>query len=395
MHGYFRTSNWHQTLSVWHSHRDLCNKTGTKQLKLLSWCTLMFLLIESVQQQCSFSLWHGFHLLYSSRLYTVYTIATGSEACMIIVVDTMKRMVEHWVALSSYKLKWLWWIGKMLVEAQGNLTHLLFLSPCSTNAAQSLCNTHFPPSLHIHPCYPSLFSLISSLHKSLCATFSFCALLFFPSPPFYNSWHGRCSSFLSSPDSLCSSPSLHRSCQLCSRRGVSQMRPHQHLLCFYLLILPSVSIKFDCCHFRPVCPCISFLFCLSLSNALFPLSSSFHLSPGEQTCTATLTPPWVGVEMLNRETTPFSDFIFMWQKICPKKNIKIFLCISCQIKLQLEFVCARNYYVLWAGTSLFLKIKNVVVTKVDVVLQDWIFLCSVLMYLLIVNISSLSIHPFS
>lgn len=35
------------------------------------------------------------------------------------------------------------------------------------------------------------------------------------------------------------------------------MHPRLHLLSSYLL--PSVSIRADCCHFRPVHPCISFL----------------------------------------------------------------------------------------------------------------------------------------
>lgn len=77
------------------------------------------------------------------------------------------------------------------------------------------------------------------------------------------------------------------------------MLPLLHLLRSYLLILPSVSIRADCCHFRPVCPCISFLFSPSLSSTQFPLSFSIHLSPpGEQTAATTLTPARVGAVML-------------------------------------------------------------------------------------------------
>lgn len=195
MHGYFRTSNWHQTPSVWHSHSlhcDLCNKIGIKELKLLSWCTLMFLLIESVQQQCSFSPCHGFHLLYSSKLYTVYNVAAASEGWMIIVVDMMNRTAEHWLALSSYKLKWLWWMGKVLVEAQGNLNpspvSFSLLHKCNTVTVQHALLSFITYS----PLPPHPLSLISSFHKSLSATFSFCALLFFFSPLHFitQAWSG-------------------------------------------------------------------------------------------------------------------------------------------------------------------------------------------------------------
>lgn len=50
----------------------------------------------------------------------------------------------------------------------------------------------------------------------------------------------------------------------------------------YLLILPSVSIRADCCHFRPVRPCISLSF-WSLPTlppgTWFPLFPSIHLPP--------------------------------------------------------------------------------------------------------------------
>lgn len=60
----------------------------------------------------------------------------------------------------------------MLAEAQGNLTHLLFLCPRSTNAAQTL-----DALLSFIPHSPLLsLSLISSFHKSLFATFP-------PTPP--------------------------------------------------------------------------------------------------------------------------------------------------------------------------------------------------------------------
>lgn len=74
------------------------------------------------------------------------------------------------------------------------------------------------------------------------------------------------------------------------------MQPLLHLLRSYLLILPSVSIRADCCHFRPVCPCISFLFPPSLSSTQFPLSFSIHL---QQTGATTLTLAGAGAAVLS------------------------------------------------------------------------------------------------
>lgn len=55
------------------------------------------------------------------------------------------------------------------------------------------------------------------------------------------------------------------------------MHPRLHLLGSYLLILPSVSIRPDCCHFRPVCPCISFSAPLSPAHSSLCLSQSISL----------------------------------------------------------------------------------------------------------------------
>lgn len=84
--------------------------------------------------------------------------------------------------------------------------------------------------------------------------------------------------------------------------------PLLHLLRAYLLILPSVSIRADCCHFGAVCPCISFLFSRSLSSTQFPLSLSIHLSPGEQTGATALTPAGVGKVVLSGGFTPLKHF---------------------------------------------------------------------------------------
>lgn len=86
------------------------------------------------------------------------------------------------------------------------------------------------------------------------------------------------------------------------------MHPRLHLLSSYLLILPSVSIRVDCCHFRPVCPCISFSFSPSLSSTWFPPSFSIHLSPGKQTGATALTPAGVGAAVLSGGSTPLKHF---------------------------------------------------------------------------------------
>lgn len=60
------------------------------------------------------------------------------------------------------------------------------------------------------------------------------------------------------------------------------MQTPLHLLSSYLLILPSVSIRTDCCHYRPVGPCISFLF-FSLLSAHGSLCLSQSISLLRQT----------------------------------------------------------------------------------------------------------------
>lgn len=94
-------------------------------LRLLSWHNVMFPLIASVRRgvrsPCAAA------LIYPLGVKTVCDIAAASEGWMIIVLDTMKQAAENRVALSSLRLKWLWWISKVLEEAQGNLTPLLFL----------------------------------------------------------------------------------------------------------------------------------------------------------------------------------------------------------------------------------------------------------------------------
>lgn len=159
----------------------------------------------------------------------------------------MKPTTEHWVALRSYRLKWLWWLSKVLVEAQGNPTHLLFLSPLSTNAAVALLHYIFTLDASLS----FLLFLLFSPHKSLILPHSFSLLL--PSLPSFSFWGAHIISvepwftFL-----LPLSPSVFLPSKQ-SKRG-----PFLHLLFSYLLVVPSVSIRADCCHFRAVCPCISF-----------------------------------------------------------------------------------------------------------------------------------------
>lgn len=128
----------------------------------------MLLLIASVRQRCLF-----FPVPWLSFIY-LGNIAAMCMGWMIIVVDTMRRTAEHWVALSSYRLKWLWWVSKVLVEAQEepkpSPVSLTSLHKCSTD-------TECHPLLH-YIFTPSFLSLFSSLHKSPLATFSLPSPLF-------------------------------------------------------------------------------------------------------------------------------------------------------------------------------------------------------------------------
>lgn len=138
---------------------------------------------------------------------------------------------------------------KVLVEAQGNLTHLLFLSPHSTNAVLSLSFiTHSPH-------HPPFLPLISSFHKSL-LPLSFSSILV------RLAWaHHFCRVLIHFP--------LARLSIRLAGSSATGMQPLLHLLRSYLLIIPSVSIRADCCHFRPVCPCISL--CNPPTNSTQPL----------------------------------------------------------------------------------------------------------------------------
>lgn len=140
-------------------------------------------------------------------------------------------------------------------KCRGNLTHLLFLSSCSLKCCTV---TESPPLLHyIFPSTtpPPLRPLISSFHKSLFAIVSLHAPLF---PHLHFVTEARSVLIISvelrftflEPVSPSVLPVFQQ----------SECKPLLHLLHSYLLILPSVSITADCCHFRPVCPCISFLF---------------------------------------------------------------------------------------------------------------------------------------
>lgn len=158
----------------------------------------------------------------------------------------MKWTTECWVALSLYRPKWLWWLSKVLVEAQGNRTHLLFPPlPCSSNAARllSFINSH-RPSRSPSP------QVISIYHK-----FPFLPHSFLPHfislPPFC---HPRHAFFPPVEPRFIFSSSFSWSVLASSRQ--SESSPLLHLPRSYLLVVLSVSIRADCCHF---CPCVSFL----------------------------------------------------------------------------------------------------------------------------------------
>lgn len=202
-------------------------------------------------------------------------ITAVSDGWVVIVVDMMKWRVAFRVAPSSYWRKWLWWTSEVLMETQGITAHLLFpplLVPQTKHSHQKPSPSPFPSSSNF-PFAWITFTVIFALLSSI-----------------LQPGHAQCSSYLCSPDSLPRSPSLHLSCRLFNKRRLSQTHPRLHLLSSYLLILPSVSIRADCCHFRPICPCISFSFSPSLSTTEFPLSFSIHLAPGKQTDATARTP---------------------------------------------------------------------------------------------------------
>lgn len=199
-------------------------------------------------------------------------ITAVSDGWLVIVVDMMKWRGAFGVAPSCCGRKRLWWISEVLTEVRGIAAHLpalLSLRHKQSTLTNSPRHHHFP--LHLippfHRRFPSvIFALLSSILQP---------------------GHAQCSPRLRRPDSLPSAPPspplLHPSCRLFSKRRLSQTHPRLHLLSSSLLILPSVSIRADCCHFRPICPCISFSFSPSLSTTEFPLSFSIHLAPGKQT----------------------------------------------------------------------------------------------------------------
>lgn len=161
------------------------------------------------------------------------------------------------------------------VKCLWKLSRLPFPCPGFTDAVAAL------PFLSLHYIFnrhrrPSLLSLIFSFHKSLFATFarSLCSLLHFVSEACSGAHHS-CRALIHFP----AAPLLIYLASFSAGAGISRMQPLLHLLRSYLLVRASVSIRADCCHFRPVCPCISFLFSPSLSSTLFPLSRSIHLSP--------------------------------------------------------------------------------------------------------------------
>lgn len=165
----------------------------------------------------------------------------------------MKRPAEHSVALSSYRLKWLWWISKVLVEAQREPNP----SPVSIFSLAQMLHSHWTPSspsLHI-PLDNPLLPLISSFHKSPFAIVSLHALLF---PHLHFVTEARSVLIISVELRFTFLEPVFPSVLPVFQQ--SECKPLLHLLHSYLLILPSVSIMADCCHFRPVCPCISFLF---------------------------------------------------------------------------------------------------------------------------------------
>lgn len=150
--------------------------------------------------------------------------------------------------------------------------NLFLLFSCHKHSAgtKSLRHHHLPPSSN----FP--FPLITgALWFSPCSPFRNRAVLIISARSWFTS---------PSPLSLSIMPFFFPVCRL------SRTRPRFHLLSSYLLILPSVSIRADCCHFRPICPCISFSFSPSLLTTQLPLSSSIHLAPGKQTAAAALTP---------------------------------------------------------------------------------------------------------
>lgn len=203
-------------------------------------------------------------------------ITAVSDGWLVIVVDMMKWRGAFRVAPSCYRRKRLWWTSEVLMEAQGITAHLpslLSLRHEQSTLTKSPHHHHFPLHL-ISPFHDHFHSLIFALLSS----------------SILQPGHAQCSPHLRSPDSLPRGPSLHLSCRLFGKRRLSQTHPRLHLLSSYRLIPPSVSIRADCCHFRPICPCISFSFSPLLSTTEFPLSFSIHLAPGKQTDATALTP---------------------------------------------------------------------------------------------------------
>lgn len=180
------------------------------------------------------------------------------------------------------------------MEAQGITAHLLFLLPLrhkQSTAIKSPSHHHFP--LH----------QVSSFHESLSLCDFHLALLHFATGPCI-----VLIIYLRSPGSLPFIPSLHLSRWVFNKRHISQTHPRLHLLSSYLLILPSVSIRADCCHFRPIRPCISFSFPPSLSTTEFPLSFSIHLTPGKKTDATALTPSGDGAVAEVGWSAPLNHF---------------------------------------------------------------------------------------
>lgn len=154
----------------------------------------------------------------------------------------------------------------MLVEAQGNPTHLLFLSPLSTNAAQSLSFITYSHSMPRSPFYYFFLSLCLSF--CLFLSLSFC----FPCLHLVSEVR---TSFLSSPDSLSSCPFLHPSSYLLSKANTAHS-------CIFFSLISSLF------HQSPSGPTAAnsdlsvhaSLYVLSSSPfwTQFPLSFSIHLS---------------------------------------------------------------------------------------------------------------------
>lgn len=164
----------------------------------------------------------------------------------------------------------------MLVEAQKDLTHLMFLFHRSTNAAQSLF------FISRSPHHSSFLSQISLFDESLALPhsvpcFRLSCIHFVRVGPFAHHICRALMYFLLVPLSVC---------LVC----FSAIQRLLHLLCSYFLIVQSVSIRVDCCHFRPVCPCISFpIRCLSFLHTLPSVFLNPSLSLCEQTGATTLT----------------------------------------------------------------------------------------------------------